>query len=64
MNCKIFDFKTNEIITNNILTTINASKILTQPVLSPRIVGDSVQEYLEENFSKCIPNDIIINFNS
>ena len=64
MNCKIFDVKTNKTITSNILATINASKILTQPVLSQRIVGDSVQEYLEENFSKCIPNDIIINFNS
>ena len=50
MNCKIFDFKTNETITSNILATINASKILTQPVLSPRIVINSIQKDLEENF--------------
>lgn len=64
MNSKIFDITTNKLITANVLSNLNESDILKQHILSPRIVGDALQEYLEDNFVNCIPKNIITNFNN
>ena len=64
MDNKVFNKQTNSITYNNVIFNLNIGNILTQTTIAPRIVGDCVQEYLEDNLVNCIPNNILSYFNN
>lgn len=60
----IFQDKNRSIIESNVLTSLNSVSLMNSNTAgSPRAVGDAVQEYLENNFSDCIPKGLIKEFN-
>ncbi|MEE1058515.1 MAG: hypothetical protein U0K92_03925 [Treponema sp.] len=62
---RVFNFKVRTGIQDNVLSNLNSVTLMSKSTLnSPRAVGDAVQDYLEKNFEKCLPNGIVKEFSS
>ncbi len=65
MNSKLFTSKIRQSIENTVVNLLNKNQLMNyNTVNSPRAVGDAVQNFLEKNISKCLPDDLVTSINT
>ena len=65
MSSIVFQNKNRQTIEQNVISLLNSKSLMSKNTLnSPRAVGDAVQAFLEDNFERCIPDNISKNINT
>lgn len=62
---KLFSKKNRTYVTMEVIKALNSANLVNKSLAnSPRAIGDAVQSFLEDNFVKCLPQNIVKDYNS